>query len=159
MIKIDPKTFPLNEIVIIRGPSGAGKSTLTKQLPDVKTICSADQYYTKENGQYDYVPEKIGKAHKQCWLDFQEAIKTPGRVVVDNTSIKLRDWVKYVTAANDAGKFTSVIRLQPMVNFLERNTHGVPSAIVQRMLNDIEPYPGEIILRHSYDGAYWMDGQ
>jgi adenylate kinase family enzyme len=70
----------MRQLVILRGPSGSGKSTLAESIvANAKTqhgeslpvvVLSTDDFFTDENGVYNFSVRQLSKAHfwnqKRC---------------------------------------------------------------------------------------------
>lgn len=142
-------------VVIMRGPSGSGKSTFALNFFRDPVICSADSYFIQPDGKYDYQREKIQEAHRQCWKSFQQALEdrsTP--IVIDNTNTQKWECKRYIEEAQRQGYDVVIYRMKPTVTFLERNTHGVPPEIVQKMIDRMESIDGEKYVFHVYGDKY-----
>jgi hypothetical protein len=102
-------------------------------------VVSADHYFTKPDGVYDWYAEGLHRAHTSCFNTFQEALRNRVDVVVDNTNLKHRMRRGYLEAAEKSRYQIQVIVL-PLVPG-RRNIHGVDDAHVQKMESgrDIEP--------------------
>ena len=128
--------------IILVGVSGSGKSTLTNILRALAfgakqkvAICSADDYFTDEYGNYNFEPTLLGKAHVQCRDKFVTALSTLVDVVIcDNTNTTRgeRDW--YIHEAKSQGHLT--------FSLVVENTHCE---------EDIHHVPEEVRLRQAYN--------
>tara|TARA_Y100001963_G_C6722010_1_gene419571 strand:+ start:788 stop:1210 length:423 start_codon:yes stop_codon:yes gene_type:complete len=137
----------MNKIIIIRGIPGSGKSTLVKNDYPNAIICSADNYFDEVaalNGtsyEEEFKPWLVGKAHQHCWYQFIHAlcVMEEETIVVDNTNIHQWEYENYVFLAELNGYSTEVVSI-PMTEtaevYHERNTHGVPLEVIQRMMNE-----------------------
>lgn len=90
-------------IYILRGPSGCGKTTFAKTINGAK-ICSADHFFTKDDGTYEFDPSKLGEAHAACLRKYVDAIllRVKGRqfpIIVDNTNLTDTELAPYVRIA------------------------------------------------------------
>lgn len=142
----------MNKVIIIRGVSGSGKTTLSDEimrqyLKDHRTsgfICSADDYFHRPDGTYDWNPKLLDKAHKWCFQQFYYSLENAwGIVIVDNTNIKRSHFQKYIDKALEfeyeveekiVGKFTD----EAAEEYFKRNIHGVPLETIKRMMKDFE---------------------
>jgi predicted kinase len=101
---------------ILRGLPGSGKSTLAKSLVaahveqgNVSTgtvILSADDYFTRPNGEYRFDPTKLQQAHAHCLQRAKNAFLPAYRytcIVLDNTNTQLWEMKRYVEAAMASG--------------------------------------------------------
>lgn len=139
-------------VVILRGLPGAGKSTWIKNnLPSGAVVCSADKYWETPDGEYKFVQERIGEAHRWCQEMFARAIGAgEDLVVVDNTSITIREIQPYYNLAVTSGYTVRIVRLEvdPEVA-VSRNIHGASRDVIMvraKLLNLITlPWEEEIV--------------
>ena len=131
-------------LIIMRGISGSGKSTLAKELGQNGIIFSTDDFFMK-NGKYMFDPKKIGEAHQ--W-NLNRAIQAMQQeispIVIDNTNTQAWEAKKYVEEGKKRGYKIEVREPNTPWKFdaeelAKRNTHGVPKASIEKMLNRWEP--------------------
>ena len=143
-------------VIILRGIPGSGKSTFIQKIvqelnleEDQYKVCSADNYFINENGDYKFDRSKIKLAHEYCGKDFMECLNksTEGRIIafVDNTNTKFWEFSKYLQHGSKENKtFVVSIRLPNLSDlkeeYLKRNVHGVPSSAVKRMYESFQPF-------------------
>ena len=139
------------KVVILRGVSGAGKSRYAKQLIDEFSkkngrIVSADLFFTDDKGNYKFDARKLADAHKECLIDFIEALREGvfHTIVVDNTNTRATEIAPYYAIAEAYGAFPSIVTvLCPLEEALRRNIHGTPANILfnqyQRLLTEALP--------------------
>lgn len=151
----------MNYLVVLRGAAGSGKSTYARRLRDKccgilgksVCICSADYYFIRSDGEYDFNPKLLGNAHNQC---LEEAMLAMGLddscsdnwyqydvVIIDNTNTTKKEYKKYIEAANEAGyKVKEIIvgstDISMAEEYFKRNVHGCPLDTIQRMLSRFE---------------------
>ena len=80
----------VRQLVVIRGAQGAGKSSTAAVWANWEGSrwYEADQYWLDMNGNYDYDPDRIAKAHAWCFDMVEAAVrKGVSRVI----SMKLSD--------------------------------------------------------------------
>ena len=131
-------------VIIMQGVSGSGKSTYAKEKFPEATVCSADSYFTSDDGTYDFMPEYIGHAHKACLRQFVDALGNRREtIVVDNTNTSQVEMAPYVAMAALRGYKVEIIRCEaPLEVCIERNTHGVPAGACTAMADRMEdPVP------------------
>ncbi len=131
------------QVIIMRGHQGSGKTTFACRFFDFlsKTetgvICSADSFFRNSKGQYKFVAEKLGDAHKKCYSDFRDVIgnwhldwpnHTAHYIFVDNTNAEAYEIAPYITESlhNNAATISIVTLFGDY-----QNVHGVPDNAVQ----------------------------
>lgn len=132
-------------VVIMRGTAGSGKSTYAKKHYPDAVVCSADHFFIQKDGSYKFRPELLGRAHTTCHEKFKQALRDKARtIVVDNTSVKLRDYKWYLQDARNYGYDVLFVRLDtPVEVAAARNLHGVPLEAVQRMADRMDEVPDD----------------
>ena len=114
-------------VYILRSVSGAGKSTLAKKLAPSWHIFEADKYLYDGSGRYDWTPERLQAAHKQCFERYCQSVEDGrGPLVVSNTNTSRREFQKYIDLATEAGY--TVISLVVENRHGGNNSHSVPQA-------------------------------
>ena len=133
----------------MRGIPGSGKSTyVNKHYPEAY-VCSADNYFEEVADLNDtsyleeFQPWLVGKAHQHCWGSFIHAVVVMDEplVVVDNTNVNKWEYENYVLLAEQLGYEVEIITTDMSESaevYHERNTHGVPLEVIQRMLSEFE---------------------
>ena len=112
-------------LYLVRGVPGSGKTTLGKQI--IKgtngAIFSADDYYTTQDGSYNFDPTKICEAHRYCQARANDAMaKGINPVVVANVFHKRVHMQPYVEYAEKHGY--RVVEICVSSDF--KNVHGCP---------------------------------
>jgi len=142
----EPKT-----VTIMRGLPGSGKSTHVRDnFPDA-VVASADDFFMDENGDYVFVPWKIGEAHQSCWTVFINAVFNKERnIVVDNTNMCVWEYTNYVLLARKMGYEIQIHTMKAgltddtkMTTLAKRNSHGVDLKTIKSMKERFEPDFGE----------------
>lgn len=135
---------------ILRGLPGAGKSTLANILIEFYSIlhlpihyCSADDYFLDKDGNYNFDPVYLGKAHEFCRDKFNEAIAKGYNVIVDNTNILKNHFLPYKLAAEQNGYNVHIYTVglfgtDAAFEAHTRGTHNVPLSTVERMARQFE---------------------
>ena len=118
-------------IAIIRGASSSGKTSFANLITNA-VVCSADDYFYDDHGNYNWEASKLSHAHAACMDKFDEALKddTIDNIVVANVNSKPSDWSYYENQGKNAG-----IRVYFIV--IERrhdnvNSHAVPQHTLER---------------------------
>jgi predicted kinase len=143
----------MRRIFLMRGAPGSGKGHWLFYNEKVwftegrRAVCSADDFFLKANGNYDWERNLLGAAHKQsydrCEHFMQEGIET---IYVDNTNITFRDMRPYLHLAKTYDYEVQFITIDDSFELsaeelAARNIHGVPAETIQRMKDNFEPNP------------------
>ena len=115
-------------LYIVRGLSGSGKTTLAHELSPV--VYSADDWFTDEDGNYDFDPSELGDAHGDCKssVEFDMEVDVP-KIAVANTFSQAWEAEPYFKLAEKYGYSPFIVECQ---NTFE-NTHGVPQETIETM--------------------------
>lgn len=124
-------------LIILRGVSGSGKSTFANLIAYPCCICTADDYFTDKDGNYNFDATKLWDAHKACQAKFDDALKDPiiTNIVIANTNTKASDYKYYVEKAEKAGLTISYVVLENRHG--NKDIHGVPEETLERQENAI----------------------
>jgi len=130
-------------VTILRGISGAGKSTYIKKNLPGAVVCSADHHFMDADGNYNFDPSQLGRAHGSCQSNFKKALEQGvTSVVVDNTNTTVREMRPYVQLAKQFGYDVDIVRLiVPVKVAAKRNAHNVPLVAIQRMQDRMQDIP------------------
>ena len=130
-------------VKIIRGISGVGKSTyvmmneVVAKAEERRIVCSADDYFVNEQGQYEFDGRKLPLAHQWCWGKFIDAIGEGRNIIVDNTNTQPWEYENYIKLAKLFDYEVEIIHITPkgLTNeeLAKRNTHGVPLESIEQM--------------------------
>ena len=133
----------MNKVIIMRGIPGCGKTTYIKKNFPKAFICSADDYFTDEDGNYNYRKEEAGEAHAQSQTRFAAALEVGvPLVIVDNTNTRMWEMEHYIYLAEECGYKLEFIRFDvPTNDAHERNIHKVPLSEVERLADLFEELP------------------
>lgn len=139
------------KVKIYRGPPGTGKTTEASKMDNYENAvhCSADNYFYEVaalNGTSyleEFKPWLVGKAHQFCWGAFIHALVVMGEetIIVDNTNTYKWEYENYVLLAEQLGYEVEIIVTDMSESaevYHERNTHGVPLEVIERMLREFE---------------------
>lgn len=164
----------MKKLLILRGIPGSGKSTYAKKRYDefykerfekakeankpveghVK-ICSADDYFIRPDGVYDWSVKTLKNAHKWCkgQVELNMVGSTPFHVlldvgvkdliILDNTNTRHWEYKEYVELAEKHGYEVEIQVVgefdeESVKKYAERNTHGVPAEHVVKMAERFE---------------------
>ncbi len=123
-------------LYILRGVPGAGKSTLAKELAPTENICEADSYQLDKDGNYVFNPRKVGICHKLCMDKFKRLVhEHTDRIVVSNTSTKLREFKAYMDYATENGYKVIVIVVENRHG--NDSVHDVPQETREKMAENL----------------------
>lgn len=138
------------ELKIMRGLPGAGKDTWLKNMiadiwledPSYEiVVCSADDFFM-QGGKYKFVPWQIGQAHEMCKKKCFSAMKDGKNIAISNTNVRFWEYDLYIDMAEFFG-YTVVVHSIfdggcTNEELAERNLHGVPLEVIERMRNDYQ---------------------
>ena len=119
------------DLIIIRGLPGSGKSTLAKKF-NTKAICTADDFHTDRQGNYNWHPERAGIAHQWCRRKCELFMKrnTP-TIIVANTSTTLSELNPYFSLAKKYKYKCFSVITEKWHN--GETIHGVPESTMDKM--------------------------
>ena len=146
-------------LVIMRGCPGSGKSYAARQLAENSTatiIHSTDDFFYKD-GVYRFDPSKLYEYHTRNFANASLSMVdgSASLVIIDNTNITKREFVKYVEVAGRCGYevqyvepsspwwlrvrkdlpiFSDMASIEYASLFVERTVHNVPLLAIARML-------------------------
>jgi len=132
----------MNTVEINRGIPGSGKSTLTNFLLGecnrlgLSYACHSTDDLRIVDGVYIFDPAKTGYYHNLNYTNFKTSLENGvNLVVVDNTNVVLKDFVKYVEAGKKAGYKVIEVFFHPdeLSKHIKRNLHSVPRASIEKM--------------------------
>lgn len=146
----DRKTFDyLNEthtkvMFIMRGLSGSGKSSIASMIKSAfkhVVVCSADDFFYKQDGRYVFDETLLGAAHETCQKKAQKACSGQVPIVViDNTNVRRWELRFYTELANISGYV--VILVQPKTpwkwnaeELAARSLHRISVEVLQRKIS------------------------
>lgn len=140
------------QVLIVSGLPGSGKSKLAQELlerygkatglaeawycGDSGIILSTDDYFVGSDGQYRYISDEIGQAHRRCQAEFaRELDRQRPLIIVDNTNLTSWEVENYYIPAKNKGYAVKVIRVlcDPADAFF-RQRHAVPDTIFEEMV-------------------------
>lgn len=117
-------------LYIVRGLPGSGKTTLAHKLDAEVAVHSADDYFTDEDGNYNFNPSELYEAHSTCLdnvlFDMESEVPT---IAVANTFSQAWEAEPYFRIAKQNNYSTFVIECQNDFG----NVHGVPEESIAAM--------------------------
>ena len=129
--------FYTGSLILLRGIPGSGKTTLGKTIlrcviTDNPEVLSADDYFTDENGNYNFDATKLKLAHESCKNRCEEKMKKSfSRIVVANTFTQEWEMKSYFDLADTYNyQVYSVIVENRHGN---QNVHNVPDIKIEEM--------------------------
>lgn len=132
----------MNTITIMQGIPGSGKSTRAKEIAaeNGAVIVSADEYFMDLEGNYVWNQQFLHAAHTFCQKMAATLMRQGKNVIIDNTNLKERDYRVYVDLASIYGYD---VKMETIMIFdvdlcTARNTHKVPRATIQRMVDTLK---------------------
>ncbi|ESO86356.1 hypothetical protein LOTGIDRAFT_167168 [Lottia gigantea] len=134
---------------LMRGLSGSGKSTVVKKIQTIypsNIVCSADNCFLDERGNYNYDFNKLSNAHDSCKemakINCQRGVQT---VIIDNTNVKYWEAKYYFNLAYLYNYIVIIVTPKTPWQFnaeelCRRNKHGVDLITIHRKLNTFEDF-------------------
>lgn len=151
-------------LVIMRGVPGSGKSSFAHDLQQSfhltgglsSAICSADQFFIRPDGTYDWNPKLLKNAHEWCFSRVKSAMSseiTVGEhgwpegccslIILDNTNIVKAHYRKYVDLAKENGYSVREVVIgkfdeESLKEYCKRNVHSVSLDTIKAMAGKFE---------------------
>ncbi|MBO7411566.1 MAG: hypothetical protein J6T92_06530 [Ottowia sp.] len=123
------------QLHIFRGVPGSGKSTLARELGF--PVVEADQFFTDEDGNYNYDPAKIPDAHDWCQAKVEEHLARGQSVSVANVFSMIFRIETYIGMAM---RHKAAIYIHECTGRFQ-NIHGCPDSVVESMRQQWEEIP------------------
>ena len=122
----------MSKLLLIRGLPGSGKSTIAKDyvLQGYQNY-EADMYHIGLNGEYNWNPANLKKAHKWCKDQTEKELASGNNVVVSNTFTTQKEIQPYRELAT---KYDAKLEIIVATGDYD-NVHNVPLQTVQKMRN------------------------
>jgi predicted kinase len=145
-------------MTIMRGGPGSGKSRFVRHLLHLSIsaaplVCSADKFFTDDEGVYDFDPVWLGRAHGACLKRCVEAIMLGRDIIIDNTNSKAEEMLPYLALCQAFSYSCTVVRvLCPPELAWGRQTHAVP----RDKFDDIHATVARQQVPKLYRGAPWL---
>ena len=127
-----PKTN--QSIILLRGLPGSGKSTLANLLSENKKfpVYSVDDYFTDDEGSYQFNHLQNYLAYDACLLNVKNAIqKNTEKIFVDNTFTMDWEMEPYFKLAEETGCKIFVVTVENYHG--QPNIHGITDEQMRKM--------------------------
>jgi len=125
-------------IILLRGLPGSGKSTLGLLITgNPQHLLSADDYFTDENGVYNFDVSKIKLAHEDCKQRCDKLMKeNVDKIVIANTFTQEWEMSSYLELAQQYSYRVHSIIVENRHNGI--NIHNVPEETMTKMKERFE---------------------
>ena len=143
-------------IILLRACPGAGKSSLAEFVknltshygPNGTVICCADDFFTDENGNYNFDSNKLYSAHIKCQEKFKDAVSLLNRetlvIIVANTNTREKDINLYKKFVEEAKEDWPYMNKKPNTTYKTfvlvvenwhngKDVHNVPKETIENM--------------------------
>ena len=127
----------VGDLILLRGLPGSGKTTLAHiilQHPAnlEQEVLSADDFFTNEEGEYNFDSSKLREAHNYCQFRCSERMRQEkSRIVVANTFTEEWDMEESIKMAERYNYRLHTIIVENRHG--SNNVHGVPEDKLQKM--------------------------
>lgn len=132
----------VGDLILLRGLPGSGKTTLASiilQSPNFNNldVLSADNFFTDDDGNYNFDASKLKEAHNTCQVKCAERMKMESsRIVVANTFTENWEMEKYYEMAE---RYRYRVHSVIVENRHDgKNIHNVPDDKIVQMRNRFE---------------------
>lgn len=122
-------------LYIVRGIPSSGKSTFAKQI--TSNVFEADHYFYDNDGNYNFIPSEIKKAHKECQQFVEYAmLSSTQKIAVSNTFTQEWEMKPYFDMAKKYGYMVFCVIVETRHD--NKNNHNVPEDKIEQMKNRFE---------------------
>ena len=124
---------------LVRGIPGSGKTTWAKGVSAIRSgsvVVSADMYFCKETGNYDFDGEQLHRAHRWCFDTVKAMLQDGVEVYVTNTFVKYNQISDYFKFAVDNGFGITLISMNNDFG----SVHNVPDESMVRFRNSYQSH-------------------
>lgn len=124
----------MKRMTLVRGVSGSGKTTFAGLVSGA--VVSADDYFTNEDGEYNFDAKQLKQAHQYCQDVTRAIMDGGGDVVVANTFTRKWEMDAYFKLAERYGYMVFTVIVENRHG--GENVHGVPTEAINNMKERFE---------------------